>query len=462
LTNRCTEEEKQLPDTELGNGLSTKLNRLSEIARQNPTTKFTSLAHLLSKECLIQSYRELNSKAAMGIDQVSYEEYGKDLEANVEDLFKRLKSGKYQAANIHRVWIPKPDGGQRPLGILALEDKIVQRGVARILNAIYEQDFLDSSYGFREKRSGHDALKAIELSIMGGGVNYLLDVDIKGYYDHIDHRMLMSMLRVRIVDRTILRLIGKWLKVGVLEGGKETCNELGVPQGAVISPILANIYLHYVLDLWIVKEVARQLMGKIYLIRYCDDFVIGCKNSQDARKVWDMLQIRLKKFGLELSQDKSRLMEFGQIAYMRSKRMGKKPATFDFLGFTHYMTRARKGGLRLGRKTIGKRMRRTLVALNDKLRRLRNKLPFRELYKHLCQILKGYYNYFGFAGNTATLNKFRYAVERLWYKWLNRRSQKKSYDWSGFAVLLKQFPLPKPIILKGYRWIYDKQSCESV
>jgi RNA-directed DNA polymerase len=193
-----------------------------------------------------------------------------------------------------------------------------------------------------------------------------------------------------------------------------------------------------------------------------DWYVIGCKNSQDARKVWDMLQIRLKKFGLELSQDKSRLMEFGQIAYMRSKRMGKKPATFDFLGFTHYMTRARKGGLRLGRKTIGKRMRRTLVALNDKLRRLRNKLPFRELYKHLCQILKGYYNYFGFAGNTATLNKFRYAVERLWYKWLNRRSQKKSYDWSGFAVLLKQFPLPKPIILKGYRWIYDKQSCESV
>lgn len=451
-----------MTDAEPGSELSTKLSRLSEIAKQNPTLKFISLAHLLNKECLVQSYRELNSQAAVGIDRVRYNEYGKCLEKNIEKLIERLKSGEYKAVDIRRVWIPKPDGGQRPLGILALEDKIVQRGVVRILSAIYEQDFLDSSYGFRANRNGHGALKAIELSIMKGGVNYLLDVDIKGYFDHINHGMLMSMLGERIADRTILRLIGKWLKVGVLEEGNRTCNELGVPQGAVISPLLSNIYLHHVLDLWIRDEVAKQLIGNVYLIRFADDLVIGCKNQQDAQKVWNMLQTRLEKFGLELSQEKSRLIEFGQIAYMRSKRVGKKLATFNFLGFTHYMAQDRKDGLKLGRKTIGKRMRRTLVALNDKLRNLRNMLPFKKLYKHLCRILKGYYNYFGFAGNFATLKKFEYTVERMWFKWLNRRSQKRSFDWSGFKALRKQFPLPKPRILKSYRWIYDKQGCESV
>lgn len=451
-----------MPDAEPGIELSTKLNRLSEIAKQNPTLKFTSLAHLLNKECLMRSYWELNSQAAVGIDQVSSKEYGKDLEANIEKLIERLKSGKYKAVDIRRVWIPKPDGGQRPLGILALEDKIVQRGVVKILNAIYEQDFLDASYGFRENRNGHDALKAIELSIMRGGVNYLLDVDIKGYFDHIVPSKLMSILRERIVDRTILRLIGKWLKVGVLEEGKRTCNELGLPQGAVILPILSNIYGHYVLDKWIENEVSKQLISKVYLIRYADDVIIGCKNQQDAQKVWDMLQTRLQKYGLELSQEKSRLIEFGQIAYMRSKRMGKKLSTFDFLGFTHYMAQDRNGRVKLGRKTIGKRMRRKLAALNDKLRRLRNMLPFHELYKYLCRVLKGYYNYFGFAGNFQTLNKFAHAVVRMWFKWLNRRSQKKSYDWNGFNDLLKQFPLPKPRIVKSYRWIYEGQTCESV
>jgi RNA-directed DNA polymerase len=248
----------------------------------------------------------------------------------------------------------------------------------------------------------------------------------------------------------------------VLEEGKRTCNELGLPQGSVISPLLANIYLHYALDLWIEKEISKQLIGRVYLIRYADDFIIGCKNRQDAQKVWDMLPTRLVKFGLELSKEKSRLIEFGQIAYMRNKRTGGKLSTFNFLGFTHYLTHDRKAGLRLGRKTIGKRMRRTLTALNDKLRRLRNALPFKELYKHLGRILKGYYNYFGFAGNSTTLNKFDDVVRKMWFKWLNRRSQKKSFDWDGYKALLNQFPLPKPRILKGYRWIYDKQGCESV
>jgi len=262
------------------------------------------------------------------------------------------------------------------------------------------------------------------------------------------------MLKERIVDRTILRLIGKWLKAGVLEEGERKRNVVGVPQGGVISPLLANIYLHYVLDLWITWKVRRDLVGRVYLIRYADDFVIGCTNGDYARNVWEMLPDRLQQFGLELSPEKSRVIEFGVKAYLEGKKKGNSLSTFDFLGFTHYMTQSRKGAARLGRKTIGKRHRRFLIDLNDKLRRLRNWLSFRELHKHLCQILNGYYNYYGFAGNSATLNKYAYAVERMWYKWLNRRSQRKSFNWEEFQGVLKRFPLPRPRIVKGYQWIY--------
>jgi len=425
------------------------------MARQDPKVKFTSLAHLLDEECLKKSYRELNRLAATGIDRVSYESYGQNLDENIAELVKRLKAKRYKAQDIRRVKIPKPDGGQRPLGILVLEDKVVQRGVAKILSAIYEQDFLQESYGFREKRNGHDALRAIELIIMKGGVNYLLDVDIRGYFDNIDHKWLMKMLKERIVDRRILRLIGKWLKVGVLEEGKRTRNEIGVPQGGVISPLLANIYLHYVLDLWISKKVAKELSGGIFLIRYADDFVIGFTNREDAEKTWEILPARLKNFGLELSQEKSRLIEFGRRVYKRNKEKRIKTNAFDFLGFTHYMTQSRRGGVRLGRKTIGKRMRRKLIDLNNKLRKWRNVMSFRELYKHLSRVLQGYYNYYGFAGNYATLNKFAYAMEKMWFKWLNRRSQRKSFNWEEFQAVLKRHPLPKPRILKTYRWIYS-------
>lgn len=455
MTKRCIEEVKQLPDTEPGGVLSTKLNRLSEIARQDLKVKFTSLAHLLDEESLKLSYRELNRLAATGIDRVSYEVYGRNLEENVADLVERLKSKRYRAQDIRRVRIPKPDGGQRPLGILVLEDKIVQRGVVKILSVIYERDFLDVSYGFRENRNGHDALRALELIIMKGGVEYLLDVDVKGYFDNIDHKWLMRMLKERIADRTILRLIGKWLKVGVLEEGKRTRNELGVPQGGVISPLLSNIYLHYVLDLWIRRKIAKEVNGRVYLVRYADDFIIGCTNREDAEKVWELLDARLKQFGLELSQEKSRLIEFGRGAYKSNKDKGRKTSTFNFLGYTHYMTRSRRGGTRLGRKTIGKRMRRKLIELNNKLRKLRNVLPFRELHRHLCRILQGYYNYYGFAGNYATLSKFAYAIERMWFKWLNRRSQRKSFHWEEFREVLNRHPLPKPRILKTYRWIYS-------
>ena len=443
-----------MQDTEPGKALSTELKRLSEIAARDSKIKFTSLAHLLTEEFLKGCYRELNHQAAAGIDQVSYESYGEELDRNIADLVKRLRENRYRANDIRRVWIPKPDGRERPLGIPVLEDRIVQRGVAKILSAIYEQDFLDVSYGFRAGKSGHDALKTLELSIMKGGVNYLIDVDIKGYFDHVDHKWLMRMMKERIVDRTILRLIGKWLRAGVLEEGKRICNEVGVPQGGVISPLLANIYLHYVLDLWIMRKVRRELAGRIYLIRYADDFVIGCTGREDAQKVWEKLPDRLKQFGLELSAEKSRLIEFGRRAYLEGKGNGSRVNTVDFLGFTHYMTRCRRGGARLGRKTIGKRYRSTLIAMNDKLRNLRNLLSFRELHVHLGRVLKGYYNYYGFAGNAATLNKFAYAVERMWFKWLNRRSQRKSFNWEEYQERRKRFPLPRPRIVKGYSWIY--------
>ena len=443
-----------MQDTEPVRALSTELNRLSEIAARDSKVKFTSLAHLLTEEFLKGSYGELNHRAAAGIDHVSYASYGEELDRNIAELVKRLRENRYRASDIRRGWIPKPDGRQRPLGISVLEDRIVQRGVAKILSAIYERDFLDVSYGYREGKSGHDALKTLELSIMKGGVNYLIEVDIKGYFDHVDHKWLMRMMKERIVDRTILRLIGKWLKAGVMEEGERIRNEVGVPQGGVISPLLANIYLHYVLDLWIMRKVKRELAGRIYLIRYADDFVIGCTDREDAQKVWGMLPDRLKQFGLELSPEKSRLMEFGRKAYQDGKKEGSRLGTFDFLGFTHYMTRSRKGGARLGRKTIGKRYRSTLIVMNDKLRKLRNRLSFRELHVHLGRVLKGYYNYYGFAGNAATLNKFAYAVERMWFKWLNRRSQRKSFNWEEYQERRKRFPLPRPRIVKGYSWIY--------
>jgi RNA-directed DNA polymerase len=443
-----------MQDTEPLKALSTKLNRLSEIAARDSKVKFTSLAHLLTEEFLKGCYCELNHQAAAGIDQISYASYGENLDRNIADLVQRLRENRYRASDIRRVRIPKPDGRQRPLGIPVLEDRIIQRGVAKILSAIYEQDFLDVSYGFRGGKSGHDALKALELSIMKGGVNYLIDVDIKGYFDHVDHKWLMRMLKERIVDRTLLRLIGKWLRAGVLEEGERQRNIVGVPQGGVISPLLANIYLHYALDLWITRKVRRDLAGRIYLIRYADDFVIGCTDREDARKVWEKLPDRLKQFGLELSPEKSRLMEFGRKAYLEGRENGNRLSTFDFLGFTHYMTRSRKGGARMGRKTIGQRHRTSLIDLNDKLRKLRNLLSFRELYMRLCRILTGYYNYYGFAGNAATLNKFAYAVGRMWYKWLNRRSQRKSFNWEEFQERLKRFPLPRPRIVKGYQWIY--------
>lgn len=440
--------------SELKKPLLTKLNRLAELASKDPKLKFTSLAHLLDEVCLTESYWELNRYAAYGIDQVDWETYGENLKGNLTDLISRMKSNRYRAQDIRRAWIPKPDGGRRPLGILILEDKIVQRGVARILGAVYEQDFLDVSFGFRPNRNAHDALRSLELIIMKGGVEHLLDVDIKGYFDHIDHGWLMKMLEERIADRSILRLIGKWLKVGVLEEGRITHMTGGVPQGGIISPLLANIYLHYVLDLWIVKKVPGLLKGQVHLVRYADDFVIGCTYRDDANAVWRMLGDRLKQFGLEISSEKSRLIEFGRKTYWKNRSNGRKTGTFDFLGFTHYLTKSRRGSVRLGRKTIGKRMRRTLIDLNNRLRKWRSALPFKELYKRLCRILTGYYNYYGFAGNMDTLNKFDYAVRRIWFKWLNRRSQRNSFNWEQFQKMLKRYPLPQPRILKTYSWIY--------
>jgi RNA-directed DNA polymerase len=265
----------------------------------------------------------------------------------------------------------------------------------------------------------------------------------------------MRMLKERIVDRTILPLIGKWLTVMVLKEGIRTRNERGVPKGGVISPLLANIYLHYVLDLWISKKVAKEVNDRIFMIRYADDVAIGTTTKEDAEKVWEMVPTRLSQFGLVLSQAKIRLIEFCRRAYQRSKERRTKTSTFDFLGFTHHMTRSRRGGVRLGRKTIAKRMRRRLIELNNRLRKLRNVLPFQKLYRHLCRVLQGYDKYYGFAGNYATLNKFAYAIRRMWFKWFSRRSQRKSCNWEKCEVLLARFPLPKSRILKGYPWIFS-------
>lgn len=443
-------------DTESTTGVYTKLNRIAEIARSKPREKFLSLAHLLNEQFLTTCFYELNRNAAAGIDKQDWIDYEKDLSINIEMLVERMKAKQYRAQDIRRVWIPKPDGGERPLGILTIEDKIVQRGTANILNAIYEQDFLDSSYGFREGRSCHEALKAVELMVMKDGVNYLLDVDIKGYFDNINHEWLMKMIEERVVDTTIKNLIGKWLKVGVLEEGKRTEMEEGTPQGGVISPLLANIYLHYTLDLWLEKHIAPRMKGKVKLVRYADDFVIGCSNEEDAKAIWKLLPERLAKFGLMMSKEKSRMIEFGKKAFYEVKRgNGKEQGTFDFLGFTHYMKYSRKGKACVGRKTIGKRMRRKLKEINTQLKEWRNKMKFSIICKKLRRVLSGYYNYYGFAGNTRAITKFHFIVVKLWFKWLNRRSQKRSFTWEEFNKMLERYPLVKPKIVKTYAWIYS-------
>jgi group II intron reverse transcriptase/maturase len=394
------------------------------------------------KEC----FRELKRDKAPGIDGVTVEAYEVNLEENLRNLVERLKAKQYRPQPVKRAYIPKEDKTLRGLGIPSVEDKVVQMGIKKILEAIFEQDFMDVSYGFRPDRSCHDALKVVDKAIMTKPVNWIVDMDIEKFFDTIDHKQLMECLRQRIEDPNFLRIIGRFLIAGVMEEGKYVETDKGTPQGGVLSPMLANIYLHYVLDLWFEREVKKGLRGYAQLTRYADDFIVCFQYGDEALAFGEMLKQRLAKFGLKIAEGKSRIIEFGRNAWMKSRQDGGQLATFDFLGFTHYCCESRRGLFRLGQKTSSKRFRQKMKAMNQWLKNVRNLVTLVEWWQVLKMKLTGHYQYYGISGNFRELRKFYTRAVRLAHKWINRRSQKESYNWERFQRFLKWNPLPKPRI----------------
>ena len=425
---------------------------IAQKAKEDPNCKFTSLAHLINEEFLKECFKELKKGKSPGIDGVTVGEYAENLDENIADLVERLKTKHYKPQPVLRVYIPKPNGDKRPLGIPAVEDKIVQMAIKKIFEAIYEQDFIDSSYGFRPNRSCHDALKELDNTIMKGPVNFVVDMDISKFFDTVDHEILMECLKQRIVDPSLLRLISRFLKSGIMEEGKFCETDMGTPQGGILSPVLANVYLHYALDLWFENEVKQQLIGYARQIRYADDFIVCFEKEGEARAFQDALKKRLSKFGLTISEEKSKIIEFGKCACTRAKRYGWKCETFDFLGFTHYCDKTRKGKFKLGRKTSRKKFIQKMKDMNIWLKNIRNRVELKEWWKILGLKLLGHYRYYGISGNFRSLQDFYHRVERLAFKWINRRSQKKSYNWKKFQRFILFNSLPKP---KIYHSLYN-------
>jgi RNA-directed DNA polymerase len=427
--------------------METKLLRIAEIAKSDPKMKFTSLAHLLDKVSLVQCHSELPNKKASGINGTTKEQYSESLEENIEDLVSRLKSKSYRPVPVRRMYIPKLNSNKkRPLGIPDHEDKIVQKGITKILNSIYENDFLDCSFGFRPERNCHDALKILNYYTEKKSVNYVVDVDIKGFFDNVDHKWMMEFLKLRIADPSLLRIIGRFLKGGYMEEGKKYKTDTGTPQGGVISPILANVYLHYVLDLWFEKKIRKQCKGQAYIVRYADDFVCCFQYKSEAEQFFHSLKLRLKKFNLEIAEDKTKIIPFGRYAEKDAKRKGNsKPATFDFLGFTHYCGKSRQGKFRVKRKTSRKKIQGKLKESKEWLKMNRNK-DIHMIMDRFKRSLIGYYNYYCITDNSKNVNNFKDKIELLLFKWLNRRSQRKSFTLDKFRLFLNQNPLPSPRI----------------
>jgi group II intron reverse transcriptase/maturase len=422
--------------------MQTKLNLISEFAKRDEKSRLDNLAYLLSEENLSECFGMLKRGKAAGIDGTSVEEYGNNLGSNLKNLVTRMKSQSYRPQPVRRTYIAKANGKLRPLGIPAVEDKIVQRGIARVLEAIYEVDFLDFSYGFRPHRSCHHALKRLNQVIMTQPINHIIDADIKGFFDCVDHEWLMRFLGVRISDPNFLRLIKRFLKNGYMEEGKLHPSDEGTPQGGVVSPILANVYLHYALDLWMEKVVKPECRGAVEIVRYADDFVICVQYKDEAIKILAALKERLAKFNLELATDKTRLIEFGRFAKQNAETKDQWVATFNFLGFTHFIDKTRKGGFKLGRTTDRKKLRTKLKEMNEWLKASRNMFAIADIWKTLRAKLRGHFQYYGVSGNYRALCKFEHQTKRMILKWLNRRSQKKSFNWESFTTYLERHPLP--------------------
>jgi len=426
--------------------VSTKRERIATLAKQSPGMAFTSLNHHLDLDWLLRACIMTRKDGAAGIDGETYEMYRERLLDNLETLLERAKSGSYRAPPVRRVYIPKGSGtATRPIGIPTFEDKVLQRAVVMILEAIYEQDFYEGSYGFRPGRSAHQALDALRETLKRHGGGWVLEVDIQRFFDTLDHAHLRAFLERRVRDGVLLRLIGKWLKAGVMEDGAIHYPESGSPQGGVISPLLANVYLHYVLDEWFLQEVQPRLHGRAKLIRYADDFVMAFTDESDARRVLEVLGKRFAKYGLALHPEKTRLIDFRRPA---RGRPSAKPGTFDLLGFTIHWGRTRRGGWAVRTRTAAGRFRRAVKTINLWCRRHRHD-PIPEQHQTLVLKIRGHYGYYGRRGNYEALSRYARLVTKIWRKWLQRRSWKSRLNWKKFNRMLDRHPLPRPRITVG-------------
>jgi RNA-directed DNA polymerase len=434
------------PRTQGRVGVQRALERVRQAAREDRKLRFTALLHhVYDPATLREAYFCLKREAAPGVDRVTWRQYGESLEDNLQDLSARLQRGAYRAKPVRRVYIPKADGRQRPLGVTALEDKLVQRATVEVLNAIYETDFLGFSYGFRPGRSQHDALNALYVGLLTKKVNWVLDADIRGFFDAIDHGWLVKFVEHRIADRRVVRLIQKWLNAGVLEDGTRTHSEQGTPQGGSASPFLANVYLHYVFDLWVQRWRRTQARGEVIVVRYADDFIVGFQYKSDAERFLVELAERFRQFALELHPDKTRLIEFGRFAASRRARRGQgKPETFDFLGFTHICAKTSNGRFTVLRQTMRKRLQAKLKQVKIELRR-RLHDPIPEVGRWLRSAVEGHVRYYGVPMNGPAITLFRDQVGRLWYRTLRRRSQKTRLNWERMRRLIDRWLPPARI-----------------
>jgi group II intron reverse transcriptase/maturase len=418
--------------------MHTNLLGIANKAKKDKRHRFRNLYGMLNAEFLMGCWKDINKNAAMGVDKVSAAEYGINLSENVNELVSRLKAKRYQAKHIRRHYIPKSGDKLRPLGIPVTEDKLLQLGAKKILEAIYEQDFLPCSFGYRPGVSAHDALDDIDAKLQFGRYNYVVEADIKGYFDNIDHEWLIKMLALRIDDKPFLQLIRKWLKAGVLELNGEVIDpDKGSPQGGVVSPVLANIYLHYALDLWFEKKAKRYCHDEAMLIRYCDDWLCAFQSEYDAQRFFKAVKLRLRKFNLELAEEKTRMMRFSRFKSHKS--------SFEFLGFEFRWGKARTGKPHLKRRTAPKRFRRSVKTFTDWCKKSRH-MKISAIVQTYASKLRGYYNYFGIIGNAKQLSKFHYVSTTILFEWLNRRSGKRSYTWAGFNDMLHHFQVPQPHI----------------
>lgn len=432
---------------------ATKLDRITTKAKREPKTRFTYVKHLLNEEYLFHCFQELEKRKAAGVDGRTVESYTEEeMRSVIRETIDKMKRDQYEHQPIRRVWIPKENGKKRALGIPTVIDKIIQLGCGKIITAIWEPKFLPVSYGYRPGRDAHAALKEINHMLMGKPVNYIVEADIEGFFDHVNHKWMRRCLEEHIGDPRFLNLITQMLKAGVMEKGKITKTTEGTPQGGIISPILANVYLHYVLDLWFERREQKKTQGYTQLIRYADDFIIGCQNKGDSKLILQDIKERLAQFGLNLSAEKTRIIEFGRFAKEnRERRKDKRPETFDYLGFTHYCDKTRDGRFAVKAKTSRIRMKRSQQTMHTYLKNSRS-VPLKQMWGMIAMKLRGHYQYYGISGNFNAIQNFYYKSRQMTFTWLNKRSQKRSFSWEQFTSFMTRHPLPQP---KLYYAIYN-------